>query len=171
MFSPLSDRLAAVSLCLFLCIQAVYAQQPVGTSFVYQGHLKQSGVPVTGSHDFEFSLWDSTEGGDRLGDTVQVLGVSVSLGLFTVELDFGSSAFDGVARWLEIAVREAGTREFSTLAPRQQLGATPYALYALQSDWAGIVNRPDVLTTVAGVSSATGSVDIVGGGQHRHRHR
>jgi hypothetical protein len=54
----------------------------------------------------------------------------VSNGLFTVTLDFGSGVFDGNARWLEIAVRTNGASDFVTLAPRQPLTPTPYAMLA-----------------------------------------
>ena len=55
----------------------------------------------------------------------------VSGGLFTADLDFGAAAFDGQARWLEVAVRPgASTGAYTTLAPRRALLANPYALYS-----------------------------------------
>jgi hypothetical protein len=50
-------------------------------------------------------------------------------GLLNAELDFGANAFDGSARWLEIAVRSpTGSGDFTTLSPRQPLTVAPYAL-------------------------------------------
>jgi hypothetical protein len=51
-------------------------------------------------------------------------------GLFTTNLDFGSDAFHGDARWLDIAVRcPPGSGSYTPLG-RQALTAVPYALYA-----------------------------------------
>jgi hypothetical protein len=52
----------------------------------------------------------------------------VSNGLFTTPLDFGNQ-FDGTPRWLEISVQKNGG-SFTTLAPRQQILPTPYAIMA-----------------------------------------
>src|SRR5438045_945584 len=56
--------------------------------------------------------------------------VSVSNGLFTVKLDFGAGAFNGNARWLELAVRTNGVASFTPLSPRQNLTPTAYAIAA-----------------------------------------
>jgi len=107
----------------------VYAQEPLSTAFTYQGELKQAGTPVNGLADFEFKLWDAANGGNQNGWTVQVREVDVVDGLFTVQIDFGSSVFDGEARWLEIGVAyPSGGGVYTTLTPRQLLTAMPYAL-------------------------------------------
>ena len=108
------------------------AQTPMGTAFTYQGQLKQAGVALNATADFEFSLWQdplSTDPGDQVGSTLPVDNVSVAQGLFTVWLDCGENVFTGEARWLEIAVRSpAGGGLFTTLSPRQELTPAPYAL-------------------------------------------
>lgn len=105
---------------------------PVSDTFTYQGQLKQDGAPVNGTCDFQFSLWDSPEGGAQLGNTQALDNVPVTRGQFTVQLSFlytMSTYFDGSARWLGIAVRcPAGSGSFTALSPRQPLTATPYAL-------------------------------------------
>src|SRR5581483_10269939 len=65
--------------------------------------------------------------------------VAVANGLFTVPLDFGSVIFNGnVTNWLEIGVRTNGSAApYAILAPYQQIGAAPYAIYALQAGTAG----------------------------------
>jgi len=104
-------------------------QAALGTAFTYQGQLKQDGSPVNGNCDFLFTLWDTETGGNQIGPDQQKSNVPVTNGYFTVELDFGDSAFQGDARWLEIAVRcPAGSGSYTTLAPRQALTAAPYAL-------------------------------------------
>jgi hypothetical protein len=53
----------------------------------------------------------------------------VTAGLFTVTLDFGP-AFAGSKRFLEIGVRPgASTGAYAPLSPRQELTASPNALF------------------------------------------
>ncbi|HEX9374284.1 MAG TPA: kelch repeat-containing protein, partial [Roseiflexaceae bacterium] len=103
-----------------------------GGGFTYQGQLKNAGGLVNATCDLRFGLWDAASAGSQLGADQTVGGVAVKDGLFIVTLDgageFGASAFDGGARWLEIAVKCAGDAGFATLAPRQALTAAPYAL-------------------------------------------
>ncbi|MGA9349147.1 MAG: hypothetical protein WBW48_10125 [Anaerolineae bacterium] len=118
-------------------------QAPLSTTFTYQGQLRQGGSPVNGTCDFQFSLWDAASGGAQIGTTQTATSVTVSNGLFTVQLDFGSAAFTGDARWLEIAVRcPAGSGSYTTLTPRQPLTAAPYALYAKGAPWSGLTGIP-----------------------------
>jgi hypothetical protein len=111
------------------------AQVPVGDGFTYQGHLKDNGLPVSDTCDFQFGLWDAETGGTQVGTTQTVAGLPVGDGRFTTQLDFGPGAFDGQARWLAIAVRcPAGSGAYTPVAPRQPLSAAPYALYATEVD-------------------------------------
>ncbi len=103
----------------------------VGTAFTYQGQLQGASGVVSGSCDFQFSLWDALTSGAQVGTTQTKTGVAVSSGLFTVTLDFGTGAFAGDARWLGIAVRcPAGSGAYVSLTPRQALTAAPYAVYS-----------------------------------------
>lgn len=108
---------------------------PMGTAFTYQGEIQDGGSAANGSYDFSFRLLDgpdpSTAG--QVGSTVDLAGVPVEDGIFTVQLDFGSGAFTGVARWLEISVGRAGD-PLTTLAPTQPLTPAPYALYGEDAD-------------------------------------
>jgi hypothetical protein len=107
-------------------------QALAGTGFTYQGQLKNVNGPVNGICDFEFSLWDAADAGIQVGSTQTIAGVSVSGGLFTVQLngagEFGPSAFNSQGRWVEVAVKCAGDPAYITLTPRQPLTPTPYAL-------------------------------------------
>jgi len=101
----------------------------LGTAFTYQGELRTASGPVSGTCDFQFSLWDAQTNGAQVGSAQAVNGVSIVNGRFAAQLDFGASAFSGDARYLQIAVRcPSGSGGYTMLAPRQPLTAAPYAL-------------------------------------------
>lgn len=104
------------------------AAAPVSTGFTYQGYLDNNGSAANGVYDFTFELYDADVGGVQIGSTVNLNAVLVQNGLFTVELDFGATAFGQNARWLAIAVRPSGGGAFTPLSPRQELQPAPYAL-------------------------------------------
>jgi hypothetical protein len=146
--------------------QAVQAL--VGPAFTYQGELTDDqGSPLSGPYDFEFRLYDGSGGGaTQIGGTVSAGDVQVDEGRFAVSLNFGSDAFNGDARWLELRVREgASTGSYTTLSPRQALTPAPYALAlpGLRTDPSAAV--PNILggsngnLVDGGVSGAT-----IGGG-------
>src|SRR5262245_15898749 len=107
------------------------------TGFTYQGKLTDNGNPTNGNYDLKFELFDTvTIGtGTQQGSTVTVSNVLVTSGIFTVSLDFGvcSSCFNGAARFLEIAVKPTNSGNFTTLAPRQPIASTPYAIRSLNA--------------------------------------
>ncbi|MCB8985271.1 MAG: tail fiber domain-containing protein [Ardenticatenaceae bacterium] len=108
---------------------------PLGAAFTYQGELQDAGQPASGIYDFSFRLLDGPDpmSDNQVGSPVAVNGVSVSDGIFTVELDFGAGPFTGDARWLEISVGRDG-ESLTTLSPTQPLTAVPYALYGEDAD-------------------------------------
>ncbi len=131
-------------LALFFSSGQVYGQPlsaPIDTSFTYQGRLVSGGTPANGMYDFTFTLYDALSGGAQVGGAVTRSGVTVTDGLFTVQLDFGA-VFDGTALYLEIGVRPGSGGAYTTLAPRQALTAAPYARYAAQVPWSGLVGVP-----------------------------
>src|SRR5215471_11202890 len=102
-----------------------------GTAFSYQGRLNTNGTPATGNFDLRFTIYDSTNlPGTIIAGPLTNSTVGVTNGLFTVQLDFGSSPFSGAARWLDIAVRSNSSAAFSVLSPRQPLSPIPYAITA-----------------------------------------
>jgi hypothetical protein len=122
------------------------AATTLGTSFTYQGQLRKDGDLVNSTCDFRFLLYDSELGGSQIGPVLDRAGLAVADGLFTIhDLDFGSDAFAGDARWLEIAVQCNGDPGYNTLWPRQKLTAAPYALYAPtagSAPWSGLSGVP-----------------------------
>jgi len=116
---------------------------PVGTAFTYQGQLSDSGTPADGVYDFQFTLWDAGSFGDQVGPADSEDDIVVEAGILTVLLDFGTASFDGSARYLEIGVRPGGeTGSYTTLSPRQEITATPYALFATAAPWSGLSGMP-----------------------------
>ncbi|UCE59888.1 MAG: hypothetical protein JSU63_20890 [Phycisphaerales bacterium] len=130
----------------------------LGTAFIYQGQLKQDGVPVTGAADFQFALWNAESGGAQLA-TVASNGVTLTNGLFTTEVDFGPDVFDGSARWLEIQVAFPSGGALTPLAGRQPVGPAPYAL-ALP----GLLTQQNVTSPnlIGGYNGNTVTTDVTG---------
>jgi len=102
----------------------------LGPAFTYHGRLQSDAVPVSGTYDLTFSLYTNGTGGTAVEGPLTNSAVAVNNGVFTVRLDFGVGVFDGTAYWLEIGVRTNGDGAFTILSPRQELLATPYAVYA-----------------------------------------
>lgn len=111
---------------------SVAVAQPLTTTWTFQGKLSDAGVPAGNPVDLKFRLYGVASGpGAPIGPELAAPGITPVDGQFTVQLDFGAGAFQGERRWLEIDVRPAGAGAYTTLAPRQELVASPYSLFAL----------------------------------------
>lgn len=140
MLTPTAMRsLTTVVMGLVSCALAGVAQaQPLQTMFSYQGGLRESGTPSTGTYDLRFRLYTASSGGSQVGSTLCVDNLSVTDGRFTVDLDFGAQ-FAGQRRWLEVDVRRdtglgcGNGTGFTLLTPRQEVLAAPNAVFALNS--------------------------------------
>ena len=124
---------------LFLAVSIVFASVATysaqTTEFTYQGRLLDGSLPANASYDLEFRLFNSEISGAPIG-TVSRPAVMVNTGIFTVKLDFGP-VFDGSPRWIEIAVKPAGSAgPFTLLSPRQSISSAPYAVRSLTSSTA-----------------------------------
>jgi hypothetical protein len=134
MFTKYSVFRLLVALFIILMISSTASASPLkapnGTGFTYQGKLIDGGVPANGAYDLQFKLYDALSGGAQVGSTLTQSSVTVTNGLFTVQLDFGN-VFNGTALYLEIGVALGGSGgPYTTLTPRQPLSPTPYALFA-----------------------------------------
>ena len=118
-----------LGLVLVLVAGGGFAALGQGTVFTYQGHLNDGGKAATGQYHFRFELFDQENDGSSVKDPIVMSSVSVSNGLLTAALDFGS-VFDGNPRWLEVSVRNTTSEAFTTMTPRQALQAAPYAMFA-----------------------------------------
>ncbi|MFC2046468.1 hypothetical protein ACFLTC_02990 [Chloroflexota bacterium] len=133
----------ALSVALLAGVTAAQGPAPqdaVSAAFTYQGQLQKSGAAVEVPCDMAFRLYDKASEGNQVGLPISA-SVPVTGGLFTMGLDFGSSVFDGEARWLAIAVKCPPDTTYTTM-PRQALTASPYALYTLAAPWDGLVDVP-----------------------------
>ncbi len=130
------------------------------TEFSYQGALTSGGSSASGSFDFEFVLFDSAAGGTQLGPTLARSGTPVANGLFSVSLDFGS-VFTGPQRFLEIRVRPAAGGAYTTLAPRQPVSNSPYAIKSLSADTAANATTAGTAAT-AGTFTGNLAGDVTG---------
>jgi hypothetical protein len=142
-------------LALIVASAGVLQAAPLGTSFTYQGVLKSSGTPATGNFGFVFRLFDDQIAGAQVGTDVTFVSLAVTDGLFVVELDFGA-VFDGTDLWLEIVV------DSTPLGSRQNLTATPYALYAASGVGASGPSGPSGPLGPSGASGPSGPVGSSG---------
>jgi len=140
-----------------LIISAIQASAQT-TEFTYQGRLTDAGNPPTAVYQMEFKLFGSPGGADQIG-TFSNPSVSVTAGVFNVQLDFGAAAFDGADRFLEIAVKRNAGDPFTILAPRQKISSAPYAIKSRSSETAtnstqlgGVAASEYVTTTNVGSS-------------------
>jgi hypothetical protein len=118
---------------LLLILNESVSGQALTTAFTFQGEARFNGALASGLHDLRFRLYDAV--GTPIGTAQCMNNVQVTNGRFAVPLDFGAQ-FAGAQRFVEIDVRAdsgldcTNSTGFTTLAPRQELTAAPYALYA-----------------------------------------
>lgn len=144
-----------ISLLLLLfmfCASAVVAQT---TAFSYQGRLTDGGAPANGTYDLQFTLYNASS--TAIPSPLVREDVTVTNGIFTVQLDFGVSVFtNGQASTLEIGVRPGtATGAFTILSPRQPITATPYAIQTLNASQLGGVDASQYLQTNGNGSGLT----------------
>lgn len=121
--------LIAILTLILITVLGSASAEPLSTAFTYQGLINLSETPLTGTADFQFALYDALTGGVQVGTTLSINNATVTDGIFAAQLDFGVSVFNGDARYLEIQVRSpAGSGGYTTLDPRVNMTATPYAL-------------------------------------------
>lgn len=148
---------------------------PLGPGFTYQGQLIQNGTPVTGTVHLRFSLWDDPGngsppvGGNPIGSNQIVPSVQVANGLFVALLNdnyqFGLSAFNGQARWLQIEIcpDASCTAAPVVLAPRQPINATPFSSFSA-APWQLNGNRLHYDSGNVGIGTALpeSPLDVIG---------
>jgi hypothetical protein len=121
-----------------------------GTAFTYQGSLNVNGAPAAGNYDVQFTLYATNVTGSAVAGPVTNNAIAINNGIFTAAVDFGPGAFTGAACWLDVAVRTNASDAFTELTPRQQMTASPYAIYATS---AGSLLRPVPAAQLSGTVS------------------
>jgi len=141
---------------------------PVENVISFQGKLVEAGVPVDGTRNIEFKLYDVETGGTALW-TENHLGVTVAGGLFNVELG-GASTFDAAGvdfseqYWLTFTV-DGGAE----ITPRYKLTGTPYAM--ADGDW--VIDGTDMYSGITGnvgigTTSPESKLSVNGDGDSRY---
>lgn len=151
-------RIFALFLCLVVFSGTSLAQT---TTFTYQGRLTDSASAANGTYEMQFALYDAASNGSHIGSTITNTNVSVSNGIFSVELDFGASSFPGADRWLEISVKKPSEGSYTTLTPRQKINSTPYAIRATSAVIADTVATTSSAGTnvVSAINASSSSIN------------
>lgn len=139
-------KIIALSLWIILFVGVGFAQT---SSFTYQGKLTEGGTPATGPYDFVFRLYDAPSGGTQIGGDNSIGDVQVAAGIFTVNLNFGTSPFvSGADRYLQISVRAgASTGAYTALTPLHPLTSSPYAVQTINAAYLGGVAASQYVQT------------------------
>lgn len=113
-------------LLILIPILAMTLPVLAGTTITYQGQLQENSQPFNGTVDMEFELFDGEPGDNpvSVAGPIALAGVSVSDGLFQVELDFGDAPYEEGLR-LRITV------DGDELSPWQPVTAAPLAVRSL----------------------------------------
>lgn len=128
---------------------SVFAQAQT-TAFNFQGRLNDGSFPANGHYDLEFRLFDAIVGGNQIGSTISKPNLTLVNGVFSTPLDFGSTAFDGSDRFIEISLRPTSggsnsPNAFVILGPRQQILSVPYTIRSLRATNADNADNADKL--------------------------
>ena len=146
-------KLGAPLLALFILISHTPVLWAQGTAFSYSGRLMDHGAPANGAYDLSFTAYDDSTAGNLVSGPVTRAPVAVSNGVFNVVVDLGDGTFTGPSIWLQIGVRTNGdTDAYVTLAPRQEVLPSPYAIYSEQSGWAAFT--PEAVTANSVINGA-----------------
>jgi trimeric autotransporter adhesin len=148
-------RVRMLLTCLVVALSCSLVARAQTSTFTYQGRLTDGSTVASGTYDLQFSLFDAVRSGTQIGATIEPSNVTVSNGVFTVQLDFGSSPFtSGADRFLQIAIKRPGETAYTTLTPRQPLTATPYAIRTLSAAIAETAATAETATTAATATNA-----------------
>ncbi|MBN2406596.1 MAG: collagen-like protein, partial [Elusimicrobia bacterium] len=120
----------------------------------YQGRLRESGQPVSGSKNMQFRIYDDPNVGNLKYNSGSV-SVTVSTGIFSYTMDLSAATsidWENDELYLLVSV------EGQDLLPREQLLSSPFSMYANDSDRLDGMNYNSFISTAGGF--ITGSLGI-----------
>lgn len=147
-----------ILLCMISLFIAASAGAQVPQYMNYQGILRDSsGNLQDGTFSMVFKIYDAETSGNAVYNSAgTATNVTVSNGLYNVQLTANASIFDGGDRWLEIAV------EGDTLSPRLKINSVAYAIRAEAADTATTATNANY-ATLSGTATIAGDADTVDG--------
>jgi len=147
---------------------AIRVQAGVPQKMNYQGKLYEDGVPVEGTRNILFKIWDAASGGTVLWQSGTPAGsavsVSITNGIFTYVLggsndaqDLSNVDWENNICFLEVIV------EGTAFSPREEIVSTAYALSADDANKLGGLDnskfmRTDTDTSTSGTVTAASFV-------------
>jgi hypothetical protein len=166
---PIHYFLGGVALTALVAAARFAGGTPLDQTFTYQGQLRNAGQLVSGPVDLRITLWDSDTAGSQVGSANSFNAMQLTDGRFACGLNFGTAAFDGSNRWIQVEFRNpAGSGQYLALSPRDKITATPYALYALNGAngvWVYDTNQQSVSVmgkkVGIGTSNPTAALEVV----------
>jgi len=106
------------------------------SSMTYQGRLKESGLPVTGVRSVQVRLCENPTGGPCQDPSPFWQNVTVSTGLFRTTFTVPGADLSARSWFLEVVVGPPGFAPATILTPREELTASPYAIYSSSAGFA-----------------------------------
>ena len=138
--------LTALAALMFLAMGA----RAQTTAFTYQGQLNSNSIPVTGSYDLRFQIYNAAN--SIVAGPLTNAPVGATNGVFVTTLNFGAGVFNGSSLTLEIGVRTNGdTNAYVVLSPRQAITSVPYAIQAINASNAMFLTEPLPVTSLTGI--------------------
>ncbi|WP_306580735.1 hypothetical protein, partial [Dokdonella sp.] len=98
-------KASTTAIVLALAIATAAGADARAESFNYHGSLSAAGEPANGSYDLRLTLYSAAEGGNLVAGPIDVYGVTVKDGSFSVPVDFGASLATAAQTWLAVAVK------------------------------------------------------------------
>ena len=98
-------KASTTAIVLALAIATAAGADARAESFNYHGSLSAAGKPANGSYDLRLTLYSAAEGGNLVAGPIDVYGVTVKDGSFSVPVDFGASLATAAQTWLAVAVK------------------------------------------------------------------
>lgn len=166
----IQKRLFIISVFIVLTAATAFAQ---GTSFNFQGRLNDGTNPANGQYDLQFRLFSAVTGGGQTGATISRPATILINGVFSVNLDFGATAFNNPSSvFLEIGVKPAGSpNAYTILGPRQQLTVVPFSVRANNATNAdNAINAQNAVNATNAITATTANNALNFGGDNPNQY-